>query len=242
MPAWFVCRARATIGCDGCCGPTPRTHGQPRALVQSRGRGHGTEGAGPRAVAPTSHAPPPTRSCTGWYRNTWRPSSPRPPRAPTESGCPTSSNGSSAPSSGADCSSMAFRECGAMTVRASVSSRCRAKAAQSAPAVAGGAWRSRRRISSKRFCPGSPSGNGSSPCPTGCATGSPSTTRSVGPSSGCSCGPCSAGTAGGRAARTSRVPQQGWRATTPRGRSRSWTFCGWLARPRDHARWRRAAA
>src|SRR5262249_44453215 len=43
--------------------------------------------------------------------------------------------------------------------------------------------------------PGSPPGNGSSPCRTGCATALPSTTRSAGPSSGCSCGPCSAGIA-----------------------------------------------
>ena len=35
---------------------------------------------------------------------------------------------------------------------------------------------------------------------TGCATASPSTTPSVGPSSRCSCAPCSAGTAGGRGA------------------------------------------
>src|SRR5262249_32309236 len=75
------------------------------------------------------------------------PSSPRPPRAPTGSGYPPSSNASSAPSFGVASSRMASCACGATAARSSASCRCRVKAGPSAPAAGGGGWRSKRPIS-----------------------------------------------------------------------------------------------
>ena len=147
----------ATRGCAGCCTSPPRCPVRARSWRPAARRCRtARKPLGPAPWLPTSRAPPPTRSCTGWSRSIWRPSSPRPPRAPTGSACPASSSASSAASSAAGCSSMAFCGSGATTARSSASCRCPAKAARSAPVAAGGAWRSRRRISSRRSCPGCP--------------------------------------------------------------------------------------
>ena len=65
----------------GCCVATPGPAADPVRASLAWPSGTARK-ARPRAAAPTFCPPLPTRSCTGLCRNTWEPSSPRPPRAP----------------------------------------------------------------------------------------------------------------------------------------------------------------
>src|SRR5262249_40664100 len=120
----------------------------------------GTEAAGPRAVAPYVPRAAADTVLHGVIREhleTFLAAA----AAPTDGvGLPRFIEHESAASSAVDCSSMAFCGSGATTARSSASCPCPARAARYAPLAAGGAWRSRRRISSARSSLGSRSGNG----------------------------------------------------------------------------------
>jgi len=154
-------------GCAGCCTSPPQCQVRPRSGVLRRGVAarHGSRWAlrcgslrparrrrhGPARGHPGAPRDLPRRRCRAQRRG--RPAPLHRTRAPRLPPVWT-------------CSSMAFCRFAATTARSSASCRCRAKAARSAPVAGGGAWPSGRRISSRQSCPGSRSGNGSSPSPT----------------------------------------------------------------------------